>query len=102
MNGPFRCWRSRTAETLAGWALRIADRDSRVVVADSLAYWERVARWGRHETESQYVQVGTWLLPEAYGPNYDHFTETRMDTVPGRCVALYAKPADVPQTLPQN
>lgn len=34
-------------------------------------------------------QVGTWLLPEAYGPDYDHFTETKMPTKPGHHVAVY-------------
>lgn len=39
----FRCWRSRTAETLARWALHIAHRDSMLLVAESLAYQARLA-----------------------------------------------------------
>lgn len=47
------------------------------------------------DPDGEYVQVGTWLLPEAYGPDYDHFTQTRMETVPGRCIAVYAKAEDL-------
>lgn len=46
-----------------------------------------------------YVQVGTWLLPEYYGPDYDHFTETHSPTIPGQCIAVYAKLKDVDPAL---
>lgn len=45
--------------------------------------------------EEKWVRVGTWLLPQAYGVNYNHFTQTRMDNVPDRTVALYAKASDL-------
>lgn len=45
--------------------------------------------------DDEFVQVGTWLLPEAYGDNYDHFTGTRMRTIPGRCFAVYAKASEL-------
>ena len=43
----------------------------------------------------EYVRVGTWLLPEGYGADYDHFTGTIIDTKPGICMALYAKVEDL-------
>lgn len=43
-------------------------------------------------SELGWEQVGTWLLPEAYGPDYDHFTQTRSKTQPGICVAVFAPP----------
>lgn len=46
----------------------------------------------------EFVQVGTWLLPEGYGPNYDHFTNTKMLTKEGICVAVYAKRTDIEGT----
>lgn len=49
-----------------------------------------------------YVQVGTWLLPESYGQDYDHFTGTRMATEPGVCVALYAIASEVPAPQPAH
>lgn len=48
-----------------------------------------------NEKSDEYVRVGTWLLPEGYGANYDHFTGTIMDTNPGSCMALYAKIEDL-------
>lgn len=41
------------------------------------------------------VQVGTWLLPEAYGNDYDHFTMTRMESKPGVCIAVFARVEDL-------
>lgn len=49
----------------------------------------------RTRAQAEFVQVGTWLLPEAYGHDYDHFTETLMESVPGRCVAVFARRAVV-------
>lgn len=45
--------------------------------------------------EDEFVQVGTWLLPEAYGNDYDHFTQTKCQTTPGVCIAVYAKASDL-------
>ena len=45
--------------------------------------------------EDEYIQVGTWLLPEAYGQDYDHFTNTRIQSKEGVCIAVYAKKEDI-------
>lgn len=47
------------------------------------------------ERSAEYVRVGTWLLPEGYGADYDHFTMTQADTQPGICIAVYAKVEDI-------
>lgn len=47
------------------------------------------------DQSTEYVRVGTWLLPEGYGPDYDHFTMTQVDTQPGVCIAVYAKVEDI-------
>jgi len=46
----------------------------------------------------EYIQVGTWLLPEGYGHDYDHFTNTKMHSIDGICVAVYAKKSDIEET----
>lgn len=46
----------------------------------------------------EYVQVGTWLLPEAYGSDYDHFTNTKTATKEGVCITVYAKRSDIEGT----
>lgn len=48
--------------------------------------------------KDEFIQVGTWLLPEAYGPNYDHFTNTKSKTQPGVMIAVYAKREDIEGT----
>lgn len=49
-----------------------------------------------------YVNVGTWLIPEHYGHNYDHFTETRTPTRAGMTIALYARSEDMAARGPQG
>lgn len=50
------------------------------------------------EGDAEFVQVGTWLLPEAYGNDYDHFTMTRMKSLSRARVAVYARPEDLAGT----
>lgn len=63
------------------------------------AIMQRLAGLGSGEetppTSPEFVRVGTWLSPDAYGNDYDHFTGTTMETRPGQCIALYAKAADL-------
>lgn len=47
------------------------------------------------EPNDEFLWVGAWLLPEGYGDSYDHFTNTHMETMPGRSVAVYAKRSDL-------
>lgn len=44
---------------------------------------------------AEYVRVGTWLLPEAYGQNYDHFTMTKAKLQKEVCIPVYAKVEDL-------
>jgi len=47
-------------------------------------------------SDQKWVRVGTWLLPQAYGEHYDHFTGTRMAPgQPDHHVPLYAKASDL-------
>jgi hypothetical protein len=50
------------------------------------------------QVNDEFVQVGTWLLPEAYGHDYDHFTNTKAPTKEGICIAVYAKKSDIEDT----
>lgn len=51
----------------------------------------------RSQTPSDLVRCGTWLLPQAYGDTYDHFTETHggMEFRQGVWIPLYASAADL-------